>query len=264
MKLKRVLMEVTAIVIVILLMGIAFKPSISYNPQINTSGANIYKYMPFSSSSKSEKSLNNCECNTSYIQIGETNITILTIEFHNKFKNGFTIFTFVNCTFVSFVSYENNVKQGEIQITTFENNKFSYYTGKLNESFSCKLQVGGPGGSGGSGSNSYLPVGTYSSGACGWAYSFNNYNTDGLIVTIAAGALVGALVVELVTAGVGTPIAAIVASTLLAVAAVLNYINWTGGYQGIYIADTTSVYGIFSGHPYDIPWVGANPVPNGY
>jgi hypothetical protein len=262
MKLKRVLMEVTAIVIVILLMGMAFEPSNSYNPQINTSGANIYKYMPFSSSSKSEKSFNNCECNTSYIQIGDTNITILTIEFHNKFKNGFTIFTFVNCTFVSFVSYKNNVKKGEVQITTFENNKFSYYTGKLNESFSSNEITGPPGGGGGSGS--YLPVGTYSSGGCGWAYSFNNYNTNGLIKWIEVGAAVSFFVVVLVTAGLGWPIATIVAAALVAVAQVLGLINWEGGYQGIYVADTTGAFGIFSGHPYGVPWVGANPVPSGY
>ena len=75
----------------------------------------------------------------------------------------------------------------------------------------------------------FLPVGKYSSGWLGWADSFNNYNTQGLIAWLAAGGAVSALIILLVTGGLGWPIAAIVAAALVASAAVLDLINWMGG-----------------------------------
>jgi hypothetical protein len=108
----------------------------------------------------------------------------------------------------------------------------------------------------------FLPVGTYSSGWLGWAYSFNNYNTQGLMAWLVAGAAVSVLVVLLATAGLGWPIAAIVAAVLVASAAVLGLINWMGGYQGIYYAESTNWMAAFYGHP--PAWISYNPVPGGY
>lgn len=263
MELGKVLLSITAIVIVILFMGTAMQPSISYNAYTNGANTNLYKYVSFSIYSNSEKSFKKFEINTSYIQIGEINITILKTQYQNKFQSGFKILTFINDTISSFISYNNNVKKGIIHITAFENNIFSYYTGKINESISSKVITGPPGTSGGE-SGSFVPVATHSSGSCGWVYSFNNYNTEGLIDLLIAGATISALVILLETGVLGLPVATVLTSAVVAVAAVLNYINWSGGYRRIYVADTTNYFGILSGHPYGIPWGGANPVPDGY
>ena len=249
MELGKVLLSITAIVIVILIMGTAVQPSISYNAYTNGANTNLYKYVSFSISSNSEKSFKKFEINTFYIQIGEINITILKTQYQNKFQSGFKILTLINDTISSFVSYNNNVKKGIIHITAFVNNIFSYYTGKINESISSNVITGPPGNSGG-GSGSFVPVATHSSGSCGWTYSFNNYNTEGLIDLLIAGATISALVILLATGVLGLPVATVLASAVVAVAAVLNYINWSGGYQGIYVADTTNYFGILSGHPY--------------
>ena len=108
----------------------------------------------------------------------------------------------------------------------------------------------------------FFPTGTYSSGWLGWAYSFNNYNTQGLIAWLLTGAAVSALVVLLVTGGAGWPIATIVAAALIASAAVLGLINWMGGYQGVYYAYSTNWMAALYGHP--PTWIAYNPVPGGY
>ena len=108
----------------------------------------------------------------------------------------------------------------------------------------------------------FFPTGTYSSGWLGWAYSFNNYNTQGLIAWLLTGAAVSALVVLLVTGGAGWPIATIVAAALIASAAVLGLINWMGSYQGVYYAYSTNWMAALYGHP--PTWIAYNPVPGGY
>ncbi|QRF75102.1 hypothetical protein Thermo_00595 [Thermoplasmatales archaeon] len=59
-----------------------------------------------------------------------------------------------------------------------------------------------------------------------------------------------------------SPIAAIVAAALVASAAVLGLINWMGGYQGVYYADSTNWIASLYGHP--PAWIAYNPVPGGY
>jgi len=43
---------------------------------------------------------------------------------------------------------------------------------------------------------------------------------------------------------------------------VIGLINWTGGYQGVYYADSTNWIASLYGHP--PAWIAYNPVPSGY
>jgi hypothetical protein len=108
----------------------------------------------------------------------------------------------------------------------------------------------------------HIPVGTYSSGWLGWAYSFNNYNTQGLIHWLEVGAGVSFFIILLVTLGVGLPVAAIIVAALAAAASVLGLINWMGGYQGIYFAESANWIATYFGYP--VSWISYNPVPGGY
>ena len=73
------------------------------------------------------------------------------------------------------------------------------------------------------------------------------------------------LVMAMASAGIATAIAVIMAPLLLASIGVIGYIDWMGGYNGIYVGYTTSFWGgLETGHAYGMPWVWYNPVPNGY
>ena len=114
----------------------------------------------------------------------------------------------------------------------------------------------------------YFPTGTYSTGFAGWAYSWSQYQLEGILTLLTgAGAIssIPAIVSAMVAAGVSASIAVIIGPVLLASVPALVYIDWMGGYNGIYVGYTTSFWGgLETGHAYGMPWVWYNPVPNGY
>lgn len=115
-----------------------------------------------------------------------------------------------------------------------------------------------------------FPVGTYSTGWAGWAYSWNEYNTQGLIVFVGfygalGGAGVTAAIAAAVSAGVALTVASVLIPFILAAMAAIAYVDWMGDYKGVYVGECTSLWGSFvTGHPYGLLWLAHNPVPGGY
>ena len=86
-----------------------------------------------------------------------------------------------------------------------------------------------------------------------------------MLFILGGGQGVSDLVMAMASAGIATAIAVIMAPLLLASIGVIGYIDWMGGYNGIYVGYTTSFWGgLETGHAYGMPWVWYNPVPNGY
>ncbi|MCL5802242.1 MAG: hypothetical protein M1529_00285 [Candidatus Thermoplasmatota archaeon] len=108
----------------------------------------------------------------------------------------------------------------------------------------------------------YFPTGTYSTGFAGWAYSWSQYQLEGLLFILGGGQGVSDLVMAMASAGIATAIAVIMAPLLLASIGVIGYIDWMGGYQGVYYAYSTNWMAALYGHP--PTWIAYNPVPGGY
>ena len=114
-----------------------------------------------------------------------------------------------------------------------------------------------------------FPAGTYSQGMYGWAYSWNNYNTQGLELWTAfitsSGTAVATGIAAAVATGVATALAAVLIPFIIAASAGIALVNWMGGYHGVFVAESTSWFSAFAGYPpYGVIWLGANPVPGGY
>lgn len=111
----------------------------------------------------------------------------------------------------------------------------------------------------------YFPTGTYTTGFAGWAYSWSQYQLGGLLIALGTGQGISDLVMAMISSGISAAIATIMAPILLVSIGVIGYIDWMGGYHGIYIGYTTSFWGgLETGHVYGMPWLWYNPVPNGY
>jgi hypothetical protein len=114
----------------------------------------------------------------------------------------------------------------------------------------------------------YFPTGTFSTGFAGWAYSWSQYQLEGLLTLLTgSGAVLSipTVVSAIVSAGISAAVAEIIGPILLTSAPVLVYFVWMGGYNGIYVGYTTSFWGgLETGHVYGMPWVWYNPAPNGY
>ena len=116
-----------------------------------------------------------------------------------------------------------------------------------------------------SGDVQYFPTGTYSTGYAGWAYSWSQYQLEGLLTVLGSGEGASVIVAGMASAGIATAIAVIMVPLLLASIGIIGYIDWIGGYNGIYVGYTTSFWGgLETGHVYGMPWLWYNPVPNGY
>ena len=111
----------------------------------------------------------------------------------------------------------------------------------------------------------YFPTGTFSTGFAGWAYSWSQYQLEGLLTILGSGEGASVIAAGMASAGIATAIAVIMVPLLLASIGVIGYIDWMGGYNGIYVGYTTSFWGgLETGHVYGMPWLWYNPVPNGY
>lgn len=186
----------------------------------------------------------------------------------NKTNNtGFTVTVLVN----------NHVSGSIMEITRRVDNNYNYtlipfYSTILKSTKSFELNTTVASRSNRSYVNSivsndvqYFPTGTYSTGSAGWAYSWSQYQLEGLLFILGSGQGVSDLVMAMASAGIATAIAVIMAPLLLASIGVIGYIDWMGGYNGIYVGYTTSFWGgLETGHAYGMPWVWYNPVPNGY
>jgi hypothetical protein len=262
-RILRIAIPVVSVLLVVLMVGLYYYP-----PVINNQSGNmqVRSYSSIASKSNAEASklglMKSSNSSSSITKDGVT-VTFITTTLTSKDPNESGI--------LLSVLYNGKVA-GSVLMVVYNFQKSSQYTFipifstvlKHTETVNTSLSMPSLNASSGSATPDaqFVPVGTYSSGWLGWAYSFNNYNTQGLISWLVTGAAVSALIVLLVTGGAGWPVAAIVAAALVASAAVLGLINWMGGYQGIYYAASTNWWATIYGYP--PAWISYNPVPSGY
>lgn len=190
---------------------------------------------------------------TAYFQRDLTRVSIFTLNY----RDGYSIFTFVNNRIASWVIYHNNEKTGIVHISAMVNGKISAFSQKVNETnvsgtiytsnisnhvLASKSATAKPGDA------------AYSMGIFGWAASFTNRELSIIAYALGAGATIAGIVALFATGTiVGIPVAFVfgVASAIMGIGALiiggLALACSNGGYIGMGIGGL-----VFGCNP--VPW----------
>ncbi|MHB1440535.1 MAG: hypothetical protein ACYCSO_07985 [Cuniculiplasma sp.] len=187
-----------------------------------------------------------------HFQRGGVNVTIFTITS----SHGYTIFTSINNTVVSWVVYHNNMKNGIVHISAMVDGKISVYSHKINESnmtgtvytsdisnhsLASKLASAKPGDA------------TYSVGIFGWAASFTDRELNIIAYSLGArGTIAGIAALLSTSTFAGIPVAVILGVT----SAIMGFGTLINGGLAL-----TCNNGRYIGMGFGELVVGCNPVP---
>ncbi len=272
MRSRKKMMVVATLVVTIGFATLWFSPAVNTVNHIQSNNITYARLKPEMMNTIKNYGMIAVTDNSFSITKGSMNITFL---FSNLKGNG------TNNTGFTFTVLMNNHVSGSImELTRNRGNSYNYtlvpfYSTILESTQSFQLNNAVVNSSNHSYVNSiasndvqYFPTGTYTTGFAGWAYSWNQYQLDGLLTLLTGpGAILSipSVISAMVAAGVSATIAGVIGPVLLASVPILTYIDWMGGYNGIYVAYPTSLWGSFAtGHAYGVPWLWYNPVPYGY